>query len=305
MAMGVPQGSVLRPLLYIVYVNDVSVPGTIMYADDTSLIIRCNSVADISCETSSRLDDLNLYLKSNDLMLNRQKTVLIEFKALNRERRYSHLVRIDHVSVAQVEHATFLGIVLDSNLNWHEHINMLCKKLNSICFVLNRLKGVVNCELLKMFYFAHFHSTMSYGAIAWGISPEINRVFVIQKRVIRTMCGLKPGMSCRDVFRTIGIMTVPCIFIFQLLLYAKNNINDLIKLSNYHSYNTRNAETLEVPAHRLSFTERGPRYLATKVYNRLPGMYKTMPLKDFRTNVKKLLMLGSYYSLAEYLSPAN
>lgn len=194
-----------------------------------------------------------------------------------------------------------MGITIDSICDWKDHIESLCKKLSPICFALRKLKYEVDFSVLKVFYFGHFHSLMMYGVEAWGSSADLIRVFRIQKRALRVMMGSSAGATCRNLFRELNIMTLPCVYIWRLLLYAKRNFDAWPKL-NKNNYHTRNLYQLEVPRHRLTFFEGSPQYTAIKLMNKLSNQFKLLTYDRFKKETKQLLIQNSYYSVAEFLS---
>jgi len=88
-----------------------------------------------------------------------------------------------------------------------------------------KLLPIVNIKVLHMVYFAHFYSPISYGIVFWGSSSSVRNVFLIQKRAIRIMLRLGPRSSCRDGFKNLDILTVPCLYIYALMLFAIKNLN--------------------------------------------------------------------------------
>lgn len=301
---GVPQGSVLGPLLYIIYVNDMPLSKSILFADDTSLLISCQNKSDIAQQTSKDLVTISDYMKKNNLIVNSKKTSFIEFMPNVKERVTSNLVRYENsYSIAQVDSTKFLGFVVDQRCRWDVHIDNLCKKLSSLCHVLRRLRSVVSPNVLLTYYYGHFHSVLSYAIIAWGSSPDVDRAFKLQKRAIRVMNNVGYRTSCKPYFASMKILPLPCVFIMELLLYAKDNLKNLTKISSHHSYNTRNDFVLEIPKHRLAFYEKNPHFLAIKAYNKLPRNFKDILSRDkFKSKIKKYLQQKCYYSLAEFLN---
>lgn len=304
LSCGVPQGSVLGPLLYILYVNDLVVPNCTMFADDTSVLICTDGKSDLAPTATSVLDQLDQFFLKNDLRLNSQKSVCVEFSAGPGGRVASHLIRCGGSSVAQVDETGFLGMTIERNCGWTQHVGSLCGRLASICFVLRRLRSCLVLSVLRSYYFAHFHSVLSYGLIAWGSCGNSIRVFRLQKRALRVMVGMGTRESCRELFRSMRIMTLPSIFIYQLLLYVRGNMENFRSLGLHHNYNTRSASLLEIPQHRLTLFEKSPDYLAIKVYNKLPPKYLTLSINRFKATIRELFIEKCYYSLVEYLDDA-
>jgi len=105
--------------------------------------------------------------------------------------------------------------------------------------MLRKLLPIVNVRLLHMAYFAHFSSHMSYGIVFWGSSSSMRNVFLIHKREIRIMLRLGPKTSYREGFKKLDILTVPCVYIYALMLFAVKNINTYQTNSSVHGMNSR------------------------------------------------------------------
>jgi hypothetical protein len=98
----------------------------------------------------------------------------------NNETRINFNIGYDNKTIEEVLLTTkFLGLQIDSNLNWKKHIEYIIPKLSSACFAMRTVKPLLNVDTLKLVYFAYFHSVMSYGVIFWGNSAESKRAFII------------------------------------------------------------------------------------------------------------------------------
>lgn len=302
---GIPQGSVLGPLLYLIYVCDLPSENAVMFADDTSVLITARNHGEMVRKANERMTLLGGYFASNDLYLNPEKTRFVHFNVshFRDNNDCSFLVRSDGVSIKQTADAGFLGITIDGALRWCSHIDRLCKRLSSACYSIKRLHGTVDLCVLRMYYFASVHSLMKYGIVAWGVSSDFGRVFRLQKRAIRFMAGVTSRHSCRELFGQMSILTLPCVLIMELLMYVRSNLNSFKTLGQMSSYQTRNSSTLEVPMHRTSVYENSPHYLGVVFYNKLPIMFKTITVdKLFKYKVREFFISKAYYSYGEYLT---
>ena len=151
-----------------------------------------------------------------------------------------------------------------------------------------------------MYYFAHFHSLISYGLISWGSSSEISRVLILQKRATRHIYGLGVRDSCRPLFRGHRVMTVVCIYIYQLLLHVKQHGDDYKSLRG--SYNTRDSLLLEYPVHRTATFESSPHYMSIRCFNKLSKDIRALNTKAFKTRMKDLLIDKAYYTVSEFFN---
>jgi hypothetical protein len=129
-------------------------------------------------------------------------------------------------------------------------------------------------------------------------------IFAVQKIAIRVMLRLGPRSSCREGFKKMGILTVPCLYIYALMMFVVKNRN-IYQTNNFiHNLNTRQQEKLHVSSVRLSSIQRGVHYSSIRIYNNLPQSIYI--LKDnvniFKQRFKNFLISNAFYSIDEYIS---
>lgn len=305
MDLGVPQGSVLGPLLFILFINDlpkhIKTNKIIMFADDTSFIVTAKSLTELTDQCELLINKFKAWCRANALILNVNKTECIKF-----ELRGSNILTLkNNYDVLVSTHTTkFLGVIVDSNLRWCEHIAYLSKKLSSSYYAISRLKCLLPLNGLLNVYYSLVYSHISYNIEVWGSSIDFNRVFVLQKRILRLIFGLNSQASCRPYFVEHRILTAPCIYIYRCLLYTKDNVTTYVKLSSFHNYCTRNNEVLSVPRHNTSKFETSTLFQCITLFNKLPVSFKSLNRQNFRREVKALMLRKCYYSVGEYLGDA-
>jgi hypothetical protein len=206
---GVPQGSILGPLLFLVYCNDLPKVASnvklLMYADDTSIVASGINRMDLVLSLNDNLSLIDKWFKANGLKLNPNKTQFLNFHLNN-----SNTLQADSSFLPAdfnvVVSTRFLGLEVDSSLTWCHHINSLLPKLSKAFYALLILSQSVTSQILRQVYFAYFHSIISYGLIFWGNSCEARRVFLVQKRVIRLLSGTRPREPRKRHFQKLGIL---------------------------------------------------------------------------------------------------
>lgn len=305
---GVPQGSILGPLLFNLYVNDLPYfirdkANPVLFADDTSILFTQSNIQALANNINETVLKLKDWFDANKMTLNLEKTAFLKFHTQNTKDCDLQIFYGD-TAINECSSTKFLGLQLDSCLNGNKHIDSIVPKLNAACFSLRTLGQVMNTVSLKQVYDAYFHSVMAFGIIFWAPSSHNKHIFRIQKRAIRILAGARKLDSCRPLFKKLNILTFSSQYIYSTIKFVVKNLNKFVKTSDVHMYNTRNRSDLHLPLNRLKLSQKGAYFSGIKLFNKLPNDLKELSQKNakkFKIILKSLLLSHTFYTVDEFL----
>ena len=285
---GVPQGSILGPLLFIIYMNDIHEASenfhAILYADDTSLFSSLGSfnVAlngtkfdkyALSQSINTELNNIQEWLNINKLSLNVNKTKYMIFH--NHQRDIYDLIpdiRLNNQAIERVSEFNFLGLTIDQHLSWNAHVQKISNRVGKLIGILNRLKRYLSTDILRTLYSALILQHFQFSVLNWGF--KANRIVKLQKRAIRVITNSKYNAHVEPLLKRLNLLKVSDIFHNSLLKlfykYKSGNLPHYIMLmfsdaTSTHNYNTRYNPILNHPISSLFGSEKCVRYHLPRV----------------------------------------
>jgi len=200
----------MGPNLFLIYINDLPNLASIgtkilLSASDNSIIVTTPNSENFETKIDKIFWDINNWFKVNQLILNYNKTYYLQFNTKN---SWDYYLKLNYQGnyVTSSSNTVFLGLIIDDSLSWKAHIDKMMSKLNTGCFVIWTIQAIMSPETLRMVYFAYIHSIMSYGIILGGNQPYSDKIFKIQKRVIRIITNSRMRDSCRELFKKLEIL---------------------------------------------------------------------------------------------------
>ncbi len=309
---GVPQGSTLGPLLFLLYINDMPNCSDMLnfrlFADDTKIFLSDSDLAEIQSTLNSEIPKLNSWLSVNRLSLNVTKTKFILYKSPNKNEDFDLNISLANANIERVKHKKYLGLIFDETMSWKSHIEYITQKISSSIGVLYRLKNYVNSNILRQVYYSIAFSHLNYGISSWGSAPptNLNDLQCKQNHCIRVVYDLDRMCNRNNMYFSNKLLKINEIYHFQCLKFIhkfhNNNIAPAFNsyftyASDVHSYNTRYAtnSNFHLPIIHNSFGLRSPSYTGSRLWSQLPHHAKSLTVNQFKNYCFNYL-LGRYNS---------
>ena len=297
---GVPQGSILGPLLFLLYINDLSSTckecKPILFADDTTLVYQHVDLKSLQQKINNELKLISDWFACNKLSLNVDKTQYILFeKSKNARTEILGDLVINGRNIAHVDNVKFLGIHIDEKMKWDTHISKKCSQISKTLSVITRLKNFLPRWTLCTLYNSLILPHLTYGIVAWGNANAylLKRMSVLQKRAIRVISGSSYNSHTPPIFKKLNLMTLYDLFQLECCkIYAKFCIKALPQYITYqinttvsdHNYPTRNNLDALLPLVNTKIEEQLIQFKVVKAWNSLPNSIKVF--KDKPTSIK-------------------
>ena len=287
---GVPQGSVLGPLLFLIYVNDIAehlVSLTRLFADDSSLFVSAASILDIEGILNHDLAIISDWAKSWLEKFNPCKTEAIFFSYFNTD-LFPNIV-FDGVNIEFVKHHKHLGLTLTANMKWDQHIETILKSTSKIIGIMRKLKYNFTRKALNQIYLSYVRPILEYSCIVWNgcTTEQSNSVEKLQNEAARIVTGLTRSVSLENLYRECGWESLQSRRSNQKLKFMYRATNDMVPtyisnlipptVGNSSQYNLRNSHNVMTPAAHTTTYQRSCIPSAINLWNNLDLEIRQMP----------------------------
>ena len=303
--LGVPQGSVLGPLLFLIYVNDIqyAVPGIKikLFADDTNLFFYHSNPAKLSLLANNSMAQLSEWFTANRLSLNVDKTCYSIFGPGHKNNIFK--LEIDGKIIQNVKSCKYLGILIDSELNWQDHINYVYNKLLKFTSIFYKLRNKFPNQVLRMIYYAFVHSHLLYGIELYANTAihHLSKLMVLNNKLLRILQQKSTKTRNFELYKRFSTLPLQLLHSFQILLFMHKYVYNRNELppafAEYfeentlvHHHDTRQKNDFHVVNVRTETGKRSIKYKGCNLWNNLPVEIKNIksPL-IFRSKLKYYL----------------
>ena len=292
---GVPQGSVLGPLLFLIYINDIPNASSkfafYLFADDTSIYFESGNLEQLQKVINSELKHVKKWLDANKLALNVDNTNFVIFHSPQKPLNENITIKFGKQHVTKAKHVKFFVLLLDENLSWKHHLSELSKKSARKCGIFFKVRHLLPTNVLVSLYYSLFASFLQYGIVVWGLTYDtyIKPIFILQKEVVRAITFNNFSAPSAPIFLTLRLLKLQDLFEMKLLTFVFEAVNKFSPscfheffdvLSQVHQHDTRQARKGDILLTRkntLQYGLKSIRYAGAKSWNRC---YKTSSDSD-------------------------
>ena len=306
---GVPQGSILGPLLFILYINDISKVSNkihpVLFADDSNFFIQGKNLSEMVSTLNNELVSLVYWINANKLSLNIEKTNFILFKQRNKQTDMNDEIQINTTSISRIYQTKFLGVVISSDLSWDHHTKYVCSKISKGIGIIYKARFKLNLQSLVSLYYSFVYPYLSYCLEVWGSTTKKNLLSLHkkQKKVIRLVIGADYCAHTEPLFLRLKILNVYRLYEYNVGLFMfKYHRGDCPSSLDYmfiqntfiHNYSTRQKYNYHVPHFRLSICLGNIRYKGVVIWNKVRENINTeCSYITFKSRLKHCLLFDN------------
>ena len=296
-SIGVPQGSTLGPLLFILFLNDFyncHRLHSINYADDSSVMYSSSDIDYLYRTFNTNLKTIDLWLSVNKLKLNKDKCKFMIFSNVKKE-NVERCIKIGNTKIKRISNIKLLGVKIDDKLNFSSHIKHVTKKLSYVSYIISRHYNLPN-KILKKIYYAFGHPVIMYGISIWGgaFKVHLKHVKKVHKNLIKKISKIG---NVVEAFKRENILSVENLMQYSLLCYMYKAIklktpamiHESIIRNKCSIRNTRQVDQVRKPIVKLSLMKKSFTWSACTLWNNIPNDIKDKNYHNFKNCVKELL----------------
>ena len=270
---------------------------SILYADDTRVLLNGKNYLNLVKLLNSELDKLSIWLNANKLPLNAKKSYYMVFHRAKLKLDKHAVIKVNGVSLQSTNSFKYLGVIIDHKLNWTQHIAHVKNKVSKGIGIMYRARNYLTKNSLKSLYFSYIYPYLIYCVEIWGISPQthLKPLLLLQKKIVRIMTFSTYCAHTAPIFKDLNILTIDKLVIHRIgiMMYKFSNgllptvLNSLYQKNNeVHTHNTRAKNLFHISFEIQFFSS-----VSAKIWNALMVQIDSnVPLVKFKKSLKLFLL---------------
>ena len=300
---GIPQGSILGPLMFVIYMNDITYASRnlkyVLYADDTNVFMTSSNIKDLYNRMNSELISVKKWIRVNRLTLNIGKTIYVLFHRQQKTLpRVKLKIKMGSYNIDRVQGTKFLGVIIDEHLIFKPHMALILCRLSKFVPIFYKIRNLVNLNCLILLYNALVLPNLMYcyNVCECSNARTMKPLIVMQKRIIRVICHAAPYAHTEPLFQFLHMLRLD-----QLSFYTRSNfiyksLNELnsCRFFTYvtNAYNTRRCvdRQLQLRICHSEHSKRSITYSGVKLWNVIPrDIRQAVSYCSFKYRLKRYL----------------
>lgn len=318
---GVPQGSILGPTLFLIYINelcDMTLHNgkVITYADDTVLLFHGRTWPEVESIANNGLNTVSRWLRNNLLTINIAKTKYIAFSLNNSTQPKQPLnLQMHGASCSQLQKSCncqylettdsikYLGVLIDKNLSWKGHVKHISGRTRKMIYIFKQLRHAMTLQSLKKVYFALSQSILTYCIRAWGAADKTTLLQLerAQRALLKVILFRPRYYSTSALYEECSVLSIRKLYI-KAIIGKQHSLVTLDKIT-LSELKRRKDKVFKVPASRTKLGRKSLRIMGPKLYNRVSQNRAIVQMSYRQVNITLMDFLGNltYYDDTEKL----